>query len=75
VKSDAAISGMLVGVISGYAGGLFNVNVMRITDAFLVIGNLLAYWWLYLPVTIFLILFVGVTWNLMGDRLDAIMNP
>jgi peptide/nickel transport system permease protein len=37
-------------------------------------GNLLTYWWLYLPVTIALTLF-GISWNLMGDRLNVLLNP
>lgn len=37
-------------------------------------GNVLLYWWLYLPVTIALILF-GVSWNLFGDRLNVLLNP
>jgi peptide/nickel transport system permease protein len=37
-------------------------------------GNLLLYWWLYLPVTLALMLF-GIGWNLLGDRLNVILNP
>ena len=37
-------------------------------------GNPFLYWWPYLPVTIALILF-GVGWNLLGDGLNAALNP
>ncbi len=37
-------------------------------------GNVLLYWWLYLPVTLALVLF-GVSWNLVGDRLNVLLNP
>ena len=36
-------------------------------------GNILVYWWLYLPVTLALILF-GVSWNLFGDRLNVLLK-
>lgn len=37
-------------------------------------GNPFIYWWLYLPVTISLILF-GIGWNLLGDGLNLTLNP
>ncbi len=37
-------------------------------------GNPLTYWWLYLPVTLALVLF-GVGWNLLGDGLNMVLNP
>ncbi len=37
-------------------------------------GNLLLYWWLYIPVTLALMLF-GISWNVMGDRLNILLNP
>jgi peptide/nickel transport system permease protein len=37
-------------------------------------GNPLTYWWLYLPVTLALILF-GIAWNLLGDGLNMVLNP
>ena len=37
-------------------------------------GNLLLYWWLYIPVTLALVLF-GVGWNVFGDRLNVLMSP
>jgi peptide/nickel transport system permease protein len=37
-------------------------------------GDLLLYWWLYLPVTITLVLF-GISWNMLGDRLNVLLNP
>lgn len=37
-------------------------------------GNPFTYWWLYLPVTIALIVF-GIGWNLLGDGLNLTLNP
>ncbi len=37
-------------------------------------GNLLTYWWLYVPVTLTLVLF-GIAWNVFGDRLNVLLNP
>jgi peptide/nickel transport system permease protein len=37
-------------------------------------GNPLTYWWVFLPITLALILF-GVSWNLLGDSLNAALNP
>jgi peptide/nickel transport system permease protein len=37
-------------------------------------GNLLLYWWLYIPVTLAL-MFFGIAWNILGDRLNIILNP
>lgn len=37
-------------------------------------GNLLLYWWLYVPVTLALMLF-GTAWNVLGDRLNILLNP
>jgi len=37
-------------------------------------GNLLLYWWLYIPVTLALMLF-GIGWNIFGDRLNVLLNP
>jgi peptide/nickel transport system permease protein len=37
-------------------------------------GNPFTYWWLYLPVTVALILF-GIGWNLLGDGLNLTLNP
>jgi peptide/nickel transport system permease protein len=37
-------------------------------------GNPLSYWWVFLPVTLALILF-GVGWNLLGDGLNDFLNP
>lgn len=37
-------------------------------------GNLLLYWWLYVPVTLALMLF-GIGWNILGDRLNVFLNP
>ena len=37
-------------------------------------GSLTAYWWIFLPSTLALILF-GAGWNLLGDELNFHMNP
>jgi peptide/nickel transport system permease protein len=37
-------------------------------------GNPLAYWWVFVPVTMTLVLF-GVGWNLLGDGLNDTLNP
>ena len=37
-------------------------------------GNPLAYWWVFLPATLALILF-GVGWNLLGDGLNNALDP
>ena len=37
-------------------------------------GNIMIYWWTFLPVTLAVILF-GITWNLLGDGLSEILDP
>lgn len=37
-------------------------------------GNLLTYWWTYLPATLGLVLF-GIGWNLLGDGLNDWLSP
>lgn len=37
-------------------------------------GDLLAHWWVYLPVTLAIILF-GFAWNLLGDEVNTAINP
>ena len=37
-------------------------------------ANFIAYWWVYLPITLALILF-SVGWNLVGDGLNDSINP
>jgi hypothetical protein len=37
-------------------------------------GSLLTYWWLYIPATLTVILF-GISWNLLGDGINDILNP
>lgn len=37
-------------------------------------GNPFAYWWVFVPVTLALILF-GVGWNMLGDGLNVALNP
>jgi peptide/nickel transport system permease protein len=37
-------------------------------------GNPFAYWWVYIPMTLALVVFSS-TWNLLGDGLNAFLNP
>ncbi len=37
-------------------------------------GNPLAYWWIFLPPTLALVLF-GIAWNLLGDGLNSLLDP
>jgi peptide/nickel transport system permease protein len=37
-------------------------------------GKVLAYWWVYIPATLAVILF-GITWNLFGDGLGELLDP
>jgi len=37
-------------------------------------GNPLTYWWVFLPLTLALVLF-GIGWNLLGDGLNDWLNP
>ena len=37
-------------------------------------GGLLSYWWVFIPVTLAIILF-GIGWNLLGDGLMEILDP
>jgi peptide/nickel transport system permease protein len=37
-------------------------------------GNPLAYWWVFVPATLALILF-GIGWNLLGDGLNSVLDP
>ena len=37
-------------------------------------GNVLSYWWTFLPATLAIILF-GITWNLLGDGLSELLDP
>jgi peptide/nickel transport system permease protein len=37
-------------------------------------GNPFTYWWVWLPVTLTIILF-GVGWNMLGDEINYWMNP
>ena len=37
-------------------------------------GNRWAYWWVFLPATLALVFF-GIGWNLLGDGLNALLNP
>jgi peptide/nickel transport system permease protein len=37
-------------------------------------GNILSFWWIFVPATLALVLF-GVGWNLIGDGLNEALNP
>jgi peptide/nickel transport system permease protein len=37
-------------------------------------GNFVSNWWVFLPITLALILF-SVGWNLLGDGLNDMLNP
>lgn len=37
-------------------------------------GNIFAYWWVFIPATLMVILF-GVAWNLLGDEINEINLP
>ncbi len=37
-------------------------------------GNPFAYWWVFVPVTLALIVF-GIGWNMLGDGLNVALNP
>jgi peptide/nickel transport system permease protein len=37
-------------------------------------GNILAYWWIFLPPTLVVILF-GISWNLLGDGINDLLDP
>lgn len=37
-------------------------------------GNPFTYWWVFLPISLALILF-GISWNLLGDGLNDLLNP
>jgi len=37
-------------------------------------GNLLTYWWVFLPPTLMVMLF-GIAWNMFGDSLNDIFDP
>ena len=37
-------------------------------------GDLLTRWWIYLPITLAIVLF-GISWNLLGDEVNIWINP
>jgi len=37
-------------------------------------GNVMAYWWVYIPATLAVVLF-GIAWNLFGDGLGELLDP
>ena len=58
-------------------GGNVAWGVMLVTSRDYVIGlsgNPFAYWWTFVPVSLALVFF-GIGWNLVGDGLNALLNP
>lgn len=58
-------------------GGSVAWGVLLVTGRDFIIGlsgNPFTYWWVFLPVTLALILF-GISWNLLGDALNDALNP
>ena len=47
---------------------------MKSKDFLYTPGGLLNYWWLFLPVTLAIVLF-GVAWNILGDGINDALNP
>jgi peptide/nickel transport system permease protein len=37
-------------------------------------GNLLTYWWVFIPPTLAVMLF-GIAWNMFGDGLSDVFDP
>jgi peptide/nickel transport system permease protein len=61
-----------IGLDSGFGWG----KIFQLGRNYLIApgGNILRYWWLYIPVTLALVMF-GVGWNLLGDGLNDRLNP
>ena len=58
-------------------GGSTEWGVLLVTGRDYVIGiggDPLAYWWTFIPASVALALF-GIGWNLLGDGLNARLNP
>lgn len=63
-------------IFIGFAGNVA-WGVMLVSSRDYVIGlngNPFAYWWSFLPISLALILF-SIGWNLLGDGLNAVLNP
>jgi peptide/nickel transport system permease protein len=60
----------------GLGGDLAWASILKIGSKWIIGpgGGLLNYWWVYLPITITIVLF-GICWNLLGDELNRILNP
>ncbi len=66
-----------IGIGSSITGGISEWGRLLFLGRTWIIGiggNLLLYWWLYIPVTLALMLF-GIAWNVLGDRLNILLNP
>jgi len=61
-----------IGLDSGFGWG----KILQLGRSYLIApgGNILRYWWLYIPVTLAIVLF-SVGWNLLGDGLNDRLNP
>jgi len=58
-------------------GGVSPWGMLLVVGRNYIVGpyaNPLAFWWVYLPATLSLILF-GVGWNLLGDGLNRLLDP
>jgi peptide/nickel transport system permease protein len=61
-----------IGLDSSYGWG----KILQLGRSYLIApgGNILRYWWLYIPVMLAIVLF-SVGWNLLGDGLNDRLNP
>jgi peptide/nickel transport system permease protein len=61
-----------IGLDSGFGWG----KILQLGRRYLIApgGDILRYWWLYIPVTLALVLF-SIGWNLLGDSLNDRLNP
>jgi peptide/nickel transport system permease protein len=61
-----------IGLDSGFGWG----KILQLGRSYLIApgGNLLRYWWMFVPVTLAIVLF-SVGWNLLGDGLNDRLNP
>lgn len=61
-----------IGLDSGFGWG----KILQLGRSYLIApgGNIFRYWWLYIPVTLAIVLF-SIGWNLLGDGLNDWLNP